>query len=318
MGDFEKQKDGSWVPVAARKTTVSSTPPSKPPLKKRPSAPPPSNPGETLVRSIKRPPGWRASTDEPNFNQETWPSSHTAVSPKGSLYVGTIHADLSQDSPEMDYVKDVLAPQAVKVARKAVRQGKKVVFFSEGRKTDPGAAWMFSEQDVIGRALHDAFGARVELDTWDDFATDVLARTSPIWERLAQVAGGRGEAEAAMTAFMVGQGVAPDDEEHAGIITPQARKILKKKYGLDLDQIGKQEPDKDGNDPIVAQLYRMSFPGDFGDPHNSISAVGEVYNAARQDRLLARVKEVEDAGGVAIVSAGASHIYSLKPAVERG
>ena len=47
-----------------------------------------------------------------------------------------------------------------------------------------------------------------------------------------------------------------------------------------------------------------------------ISLLWVTSNAIRQDRLLSKVKDIEGKGGVAIVTPGSSHAWSLKPVLD--
>jgi len=85
-------------------------------------------------------------------------------------------------------------------------------------------------------------------------------------------------------------------------------KISLEKTGVDLEE--------DFNDDDVQIFYDASFPGDSGKPSNQFSELGEVYNAARQENLINKIKKIESDGGVVLAAPGATHVWNLKPVLE--
>ena len=82
--------------------------------------------------------------------------------------LGTPHLGMVGDEADK-WIENHLVPQAVDAAKKAIADGKKVVFLAEGGPIDQMEEVAApSEQIMVGKALRD-LGA--DTDTWDDEAT---------------------------------------------------------------------------------------------------------------------------------------------------
>ena len=271
--------------------------------------------GGEILKAIKRPKGWRSEKGESELSGgslTSWVGEHQARTPKGSAVLGVPHLADPGDkkSPEGKVLYEHTLPEALKVAEKAIKDGKKVVFLGEGQSfvDDLDEEETYNEQHAMAKGLHAKFGDKVFQDTWDGPSVNVFDPKAPLWGKLTRAAGGLKEAQAAIAVFLVGQGDDPKDLRAAGILADDAVDAIKQRFGVDM---GKKPKKKD-----VEKLYRAAFPGDSGEPQNDISALGEVYNAARQDNMLKRIRDIEKEGGVAIVAPGASHAWSLKPHLE--
>lgn len=272
--------------------------------------------GEAIISQIKRPEGWRSWDDEPELkpsNIKEWFDDHQVTTTEGSVLLGTAHVsdDDDDEAPSKTVLHKHIIPNAKRVAEKAIKNGKKVVFLGEGQSfegDDLTTNETYNEQHAVAKALNKKFGDKVKQDTWDDESVNIFEPYAEVWGSLTDAAGGsRVKAEAAMAVFLGGQGDGP--EALSQILSPESKVLIKKRFGVD---ITKELSEKD-----VDKLYRVAFPGDFGDPPNEVSAIGEAYNAARQDNLVKKIKKIENEGGVAIVTPGSSHAWSLKPVLEK-
>ena len=274
--------------------------------------------GKSILDSIRRPKGWRSWDDEPalkSSNTKKWVDQHLIHTRKGSAIIGVAHVpDLNDTkSLEMKVLSKNILPKVMQVAEKAIKDGKKVTFLAEGYAygKEVDSEETYNEQHAVAKALHSKFGDKVTQDTWDDDPVNIFNPKSKIWDQLAKhVNGNKDYAQASIAVFNVGQGTSAEELKSAGILSPKAISLVKKRLGVDLNQDISEE---DAN-----KLFRISFPGDYGDPPNDISALGDFYNAIRQDRLLSKVKDIEGKGGVAIVTPGSSHAWSLKPVLDAG
>lgn len=267
---------------------------------------------DEAFRQIPRPPGWRSAEDEgdlPEGDYSEWAQEHMAVTPHGSLVIGSVHADPEDEqSPGGIYHHSHVVPTVLQHAHDAIRGGKRITFVAEGGTGEDAPG----DGGHLARELVKHFGHRVGHDTWDDKPVNVYDQTSPIWKRLYNATGNRALVHAALTAFMAGQGDDPGLLRRHGILTPE----------------GHQHLQQQGIDPFdpqhVQTMYAMMFPKDqnsypiSGGTHNELSLVGEHYNAARQQNLLKKLRDIEQRGHVGIVHAGASHVYNLKPTLEGG
>jgi hypothetical protein len=210
----------------------------------------------------------------------------------GSLVIGTEH---NQIEPDLLILVD-------ETVRTALDKEQRVFYLAEG--TEGG--YEGSEQQIIALHLYMRFGWNVEQDTWDDasvrvFDWDPDARINRFYVKSEAVqtlvASYKDEAlvEAALYALLVGQG---DKESISARATMRLREL--------------------GVDPHDRkQLYRASFPGDFGDKTNPLSTIQAAYNRLRRENLAAKIRRIEADKGIAIVTPGASHIVQLRPILEK-
>lgn len=247
-------------------------------------------------------PDIRDPADEKEFDgSDEWKADHTAATPGGSTIIGTPHAGGGDD--EEEFINQHVVPGAVAAAKKALADGKKVVFLAEGQT----GGYEGSEQESVAKALKSQFGNKVQQDTWDDpdkvdpfdHSHDPirLNLNHPAVKQLAQHLNMKPEqVEAGLYAMMAGQG------DHI-LLGDEAEKIL-------VDA---------GIDPLDQEsLYKAAFPGDHGGAPTPFSKVTDAFNRMRQDSLLSKIKAIEADGGVAIVTPGASHAYQLKDVLEHG
>ena len=204
---------------------------------------------------------------------------------------------------------------AIASAKKAIADGKSVVFLAEGGNgfkpyadedlNDPND---WGEQHGMAKALRDATKGKVEQGTWDDGPVDLTDPGAEVWGRLTKAANGDAtKAKGALAVFMLGQGDSWESLTDQGWVDESVAKAIRKATGINPKKV---------SDGDRERMFRMAFPGDEGEPHNEVSAIGEVYNAARQDHMLNRVRDIEAGGGVAIIAPGASHAYQLKKSFE--
>lgn len=277
-----------------------------------------------VVDDIDRPKGWRSSGDEPDLTKETrkaWEAEHSATTPGGSVLLGTTHMD-SEDptTGAMDHAdptakasfKEHVINGAVDAAKAAAKAGKKVVVLSEGTMyvddtLDDPNDW--NEQHAVAKAVHEATGGKAVQDTWDDDTVSLTNPESDVWKRMTSAAGNDPvKAKGALAVFMAGQGQSWDSMVEDGWVDDEVAEAVKKATGTD--------PRGKLSKKTQQRFYDMAFPGDSGKSHTEVSAIGEVYNAARQENLLRKIREVEADGGVVIAAPGASHAYNLKGALE--
>lgn len=275
------------------------------------------NEGEKILDKIKRPKGWRSWEDEPNLkrnNKLEWLQEHSAETLKGSVLLGTPHLDYISNKKTLgrSVFEGAVMTAAIQAAEKAISEGKKVTFLAEGSSyADKLDEEPDNEQWAMAVALNKRFGNKITQDSWDD--DEIYQQDSKTWDKLEKFAGGRKEAQASIVAFLIGQGDNVQEtidkfasEEIVPYLNEQLGGVLKK------NKEGVWTMDEEHQEDV----YRLSFPGDYGDPPTKISAIGDVYNAIRQDNMLRKIKKAEAKGGVAIVLAGASHAYSLKNHLE--
>ena len=277
-----------------------------------------------IVEGIDRPKGWRSSGDEPNLtkeNRQVWEAEHSAKTPGGSVLLGTTHMDVEDattgamshaDPTAKASFKEHVINGAVDAAKAAAKAGKKVVVLSEGTTygddtLDDPNDW--NEQHAVAKAVHEATGGKAVQDTWDDDTVSLTNPDSDVWKRLTSAAGGDPvKAKGALAVFMAGQGQSWDSMVEDGWVDDDVAEAVTKATGTD--------PRGKLSKKTQQRFYDMAFPGDSGKPHTEVSAIGEVYNAARQENLLRKIREVEADGGVVIAAPGASHAYNLKGAIE--
>ena len=276
----------------------------------------------SIVDGIDRPKGWKSGTEGELTadNRKQWVADTTATSPSGSVMLGLAHADAedsttgarSHSDPNHKAVFEQHKKKAVAVAKKAIADGKTVVFLAEGgaysddEVLDDPNDW--SEQHGMAKALRDATKGKVEQDTWDDGPVDLTDPDSDVWKRMTSAAGNDPvKAKGAMAVFMLGQGESWESLTDQGWVDDAVVKSIRKATGMNPKKLSEEN---------IQSMFRMAFPGDDGEPHNEVSAIGEVYNAARQEHMLNRVKDIEAKGGVAIVAPGSGHAYNLKGAFE--
>lgn len=278
-----------------------------------------------IVDGIGRPKGWRsgAGDDLTADNREQWVADTTATSPGGSLMLGLTHADGEDpdtgarfhSDPAHKAVFDQHVKSAVSAAKKAIADGKSVVFLAEGgngfrpyadEDLDDPNDW--GEQHGMAKALRDATNGSVEQGTWDDGPVDLTDPDADVWIRLTKAANGDAtKAKGALAVFMLGQGDSWESLTDQGWVDDSVANAIRKATGMNPKKMSDEDRDR---------MFRMAFPGDHGDPHNEVSAIGEVYNAARQGYMMDRVRDIEAGGGVAIVAPGATHAYQLKGSFE--
>lgn len=277
-----------------------------------------------IVDGIDRPKGWRSSGDEPSLteeNRKAWEAEHSAKTPGGSVLLGTTHMDSEDpttgamshaDPTAQASFKEHVINGAVDAAKAAAKAGKKVVVLSEGTTygddtLDDPNDW--NEQHAVAKAVHEATGGKAVQDTWDDDTVSLTNPESDVWKRMTSAAGGDPvKAKGALAVFMAGQGQSWDSMVEDGWADDDVAEAVRKATGTD--------PRGRLSNKTQQRFYDMAFPGDSGKPHTEVSAIGEVYNAARQENLLRKIREVEADGGVVIAAPGASHAYNLKGAIE--
>ena len=278
--------------------------------------------GKAIVESIARPKGWRTWDDAPPLTAKTrkkWETEHTARTPAGSVMLGTEHMeDGKHKRPIMKTVfREHVVKQAVEAARKALSADppKTVTFFAEGNGYDDAevlaAEGDEDEQHAVAKALHKEFGDKVLQRSWDDEPVGLWNKKADVWDRMTKAAGGDPiKARGAMAVFMMGQGNSYAQLKSEGWVNAKVAKVVKEATGIDIR--------KEITPEVKKQMFRMAFPGDFGEEPTQVSAIGDVFNAAREENLLKKIKEVEADGGVAICTPGAGHAYALKPVLEGG
>ena len=289
--------------------------------------------GQKIMTGIKRPSGWRDPKDEQSLTAETrkeWEGEHTARTAKGSVVLGVTHMDEADedsgakshsDATESASFKEHVLKEVDKAVKAAIKAGKKVVFLGEGGATssqpydeetlDDPNDW--NEQHAVAKAIRKATGGKAKQDTWDDGPVDITKPDAEVWGRLTKAAGGNAvKAKGALAVFLAGQGDSYEGLVEQGWMNDEVADEVERATGIDLR--------KDVSEEDVAKMFQMAFPGDTGEPHNEVSAIGEVYNAARQEHLLSKIKAIESDpdGAVAIVAPGAGHAYQLKHALEGG
>jgi hypothetical protein len=277
-----------------------------------------------IVDDIDRPKGWRSSGDEPDLTKETrkaWEAEHSAKTPGGSVLLGTTHMDSEDpttgamnhaDPTAKASFKEHVINSAVDAAKAAAKASKKVVVLSEGTMygedtLDDPNDW--NEQHAVAKAVHEATGGKAVQDTWDDDTVSLTNPESDVWKRMTSAAGDDPvKAKGALAVFMAGQGQSWDSMVEDGWVDDDVAEAVKKATGTD--------PRGKLSKKTQQRFYDMAFPGDSGKSHTEVSAIGEVYNAARQENLLRKIREVEADGGVVIAAPGASHAYNLKGVIE--
>lgn len=263
-----------------------------------------------ILSRIRYPEGWRHwDKDETELTLETlkvWQRKHSVKTPAGSVLFGTVHPDMSNpETPGAKAILELVIPAAKALAKKALAKGQKVVQLSEGWAQEyfgPLEGKEANENHAVACALHEAFGDQVVQDTWDDWAVDVFEEDSPIWAILTSAADDDIDlAHAAVTCFLAGQGDDLADLRKRDIYTQGAERHIQEHLGS----------------PTADEMYRLSFPGDFGEPHTVYSALGEVFNVTREGNLLQKIRGVEIEGGITITIAGSGHAFALKPVLEK-
>jgi hypothetical protein len=269
-----------------------------------------------IMARIPRNSWWRPDNDEVNLKDvgpDEFAAQHTGISKKGSAIIGTPHMGSDATPEEKAYFRERVIPTAIVQATRAIDQGKPVTFLAEDRawwSKEPGALDQHypgeSEQYQVAAALNDRFGSKVKHDSWDDDEVAIDQPGAKVWGPLAELAGSKTKAHTAISAMLLGQGDTVESLRDRGILTPEAEDSLKQQ-GFDLAHFGES---------MQRALYTKTFPQDFGTPPTEMSAVAAGYNALRQQNLIRKMRKIEEAGGVAIVTPGASHAWNLKFAVE--
>ena len=271
--------------------------------------------------AVERPEGWRSWEDAPVLtgeNLDSWHDQHRVSTPKGSTVFGTKHFQENiPDDVEGRLIQEKVIPEALEAAGKAIAEGKPVVYLAEGWKHGDQDPEYWSEHDYVAKALKDKFGDKVKLDTWDDDQVDLNSDESPFWQKMFDAAGGDEDlAKFAIAVDMLAQGDDPEDLRSGEILTPEVEKMVRERFGKNSveEAAGLYENNKDAEDR--GPMWRQAFPEDFDEGQTEISALSHIYHQAREDRLVDKIKETEDAGGVAIGSAGSDHAWSMKTPLE--
>ena len=274
-----------------------------------------------IYDAVERPKGWRSWEDAPVLtagNLDSWHDQHRVSTPKGSTVFGTKHFQENiPDDVEGRLIQEKVIPEALEAAEKAIAEGKPVVYLAEGWKHGDQDPEYWSEHDYVAKALKDKFGDKVKLDTWDDDQVDLNSDESPFWQKMFDAAGGDEDlAKFAIAVDMLAQGDDPEDLRGGEILTPKVEKMVRERFGKDSveEAADLYENNKDAEDR--GPMWREAFPEDFGEDPTDISALAHIYHQAREDRLVDKIKETEDAGGVAIGSAGSDHAWSMKTPLE--
>jgi len=246
--------------------------------------------------------GYRVGDDAPEFDggSKEWVAEHEITTPGGSYVLGTPHVGESDDADK--WIGESLVSSAVAAAEKAKKDGKKVVFLAEGG--DAGAdSWhreQGTEQGQVAEAL-DKLGD-VEHGTWDDEAVGIdkqdgdklsVDRDSEAVKQLSERYDAPGLVEGALAAAMWDQ---MDDEENPYTLSDEARKALESR-GIDPD-------DKES----LGKMWE----------DDELSSVAEAYARMRDENMARKIREIEEGGGVAIVTPGAQHAFQLKNTLSGG
>jgi len=280
-----------------------------------------------ILDKIERPRGWRPSEGQENNLEDNTPEefaeTHRAVTPKGSFVQGTPHLFDGTEETK-NYFEKHLVPQVLDYVRKAVCMGKKVTFLAESdpRWTDEqlkggsyGAGAEDDEQFQMARKLKDEFGDKVEVKFWDEYdgkpgskvdrekvrketgISDLLVRTGLVIDKM-------------------GQGEDLEGLRKDGDLTPEIEDYIEKEHGVSLQE------KKILSEEDRLKLYYIAFPKDVGESHSEpspdtpYSAITTYFNYVRDRNLLEKIKRIEDAGGIAVITPGASHAWELKGAIE--
>ena len=233
---------------------------------------------------------------------------------KGSLVSGTSH--IWQTEGTSYFLKDTLIPSVTKHAGEFLKKNpkKKVVFLYEGGmiyENQLNEDWAKdNEQAQVAKGLKKDFGSKVDLDTWDDentepyerdgdnqkFYGDNDARKIDVENTVAgkklvkQFGGNKDLVEASLYADLAG--------EEDVLVEPSdgAKKVLKD-MGIDI---------KDKK-----SLLDAAWPEN-GKPSSDVSKVVSAWSRLRNENMLKKIKDVESAGNIAIVTPGADHINEIR------
>lgn len=267
-----------------------------------------------ILARIPRDSWWREDQGEValNADPQAFFEEHTGISKRGSLIIGTPHLGPHATAKEQAYFREQVLPTVVVQALRAVDAGRPVTYLTEDRSwwspQDLAAHYPNeTEQYQVAVALHDRLGTRLQHDSWDD---DEIALDHPgakVWGELRKLVGNLGtKAHVALTAYFLAQGDEAESLRARDILTPEAEEKLTER-GLDPEKL---------NDAALQRLHELAFPIDFGKPHTELSAIVAAYVGLRQQHLITKLKAVEKAGGVAIVTPSPIHAWNLKYVVE--
>ena len=263
------------------------------------------NPDTEKPNQIKHPKGFRDESSEPELtdsNHKKWEQEHSVTTANGSTVSGTPH-----DVTEHPKVFEQLKKHVADIATKALANRKHVVFLGEGQsfegETDTDET--YSEQHAIAKHLHSVTKGKVKQDTWDDGPVDLTNPKAQVWDKLTKATGGnKTQAQAHMAIAMAGQGEGWSSLKQQGWVDKDTADLVQKQTGVDITKRVKKS-DKQ-------KLYDLTFPQDNKQPETETSHLFRLYNSARQDNMLSKIKKIESEGGVAIVTPGATHAYNLK------
>jgi hypothetical protein len=243
--------------------------------------------------------GYRDDRTEKKYDgSPAWFEDHMAKTPTGSLVAGTLH---NANIKTAEDIRKQILPGIIKSAEELLLSGRRVIFIAEGAPHGiPG-----SEQEMVAEELDNLSGGKIGHDTWDDQSVEIFGFDEgenqgvdfnlPLVKKLVNKFRDAKIVEASLYAMMYGQG-------YKFPITAGARQFLEK--------IGVDPADQ-------STLYKITFPSN-GDKDTILAKVCREYNRLRQENMLRKIKGVEMAGAIAIVTPGASHVYSLKNILEQG
>jgi hypothetical protein len=213
----------------------------------------------------------------------------------GSILIGVEHGEGN------DATKNIIQ-QITSLPKNA-----KVVFVGEGGNgfDDNGRIDFNGEQKEIRDAYMKHFNTPKE-ESWDENA-DVRDSDSPVFDEIAQVFNGdKAKALASVWTNMISQGDDLDAEDYLNDETKNWIAVEAKKGGS-----GEFDGEVDWNNLSLEQkedLYQLNYRDDQNYGETDLSKGQKAYNSFRQNELDKKIKEVEDAGGIAIATMGNSHV----------
>lgn len=234
---------------------------------------------------------------------------YTMISPNGSGVFGTMHHQGNEwDPATKEFIDTTVLPNIFATADRAIKHGKKVVWFGEGGMDnfydEANDAYRDNEQGYIASQINRRYGNQVEINEWDDEDTNLLDSESPIYDELARKTGmNKVELLASTFAFEAGQGSFED------ITTELDNWFNPKDKALVLAFYAKQGIDDPTN---REQLYDAAFPEDKGLKQGQIGKFQKTFNKLRQENLKRKIAQTEKDGGIALASPGASHAFQMK------
>lgn len=268
-----------------------------------------------IVEDTRYPPGWRNPySDDTGWEPPPespkdiakWFGERVAVTAAGSYIAGL---PAIRGTPEEFRAALVTMPSASAAISQALSDGSHITVLTEGTPYDPEVGRDQKPSDVSEMVAATVAGAirltgtgSASYDTWDDDPVNVFDPKSPVWERLADAAGGLDVARAAIAARMLVDGATVDDLEEVGIL--DARSSLRFE-----ELTGRKVPKGDVTDTVRRGLTRVVRPEE---GHTVVSAVSNLYDSLRASNLLRKVHEAEQEG-IAVVVVPPWLGYALKP-----